>query len=241
VLNDTADLCRRIEHVNVSMPEWRRQRSVYENASAADLGDLGFAALFLNRTNRSGIISGGVIGGKAQAGEWRLDVRFTKTELVQRIRRIGRYRNRIRLYQMDALNFTVDVLPRLTNAFAFFDPPYIENGKNLYLNDYDVEGHRRLSAEVLKLKLPWVVTYDRAAVKVGLYKAQRRMAYGLSYTAQGRYEGREVMFFSDNLVLPIQWQRRGQILMSHEDSRFPVYGKMENVSRKAPRTTRRAS
>ena len=233
VLNDTSELCRRIERVKISMAEWRRQRAVYENRENADLNDLGFATLFLNRTNRSGIISGGVIGGKEQAGAWSLGVRFTKAELVQRIKRIGRYRNRIKLYQMDAAKFTVDVLPRLPNTFAFFDPPYIENGKNLYLNDYDVEGHRQLAEKVLKLKLPWIVTYDSAAVKVGLYKKQRRMAYGLAYTAQGRHEGREVMFFADNLVLPEQWRRGGRILMSSEKSRFPVYGKMENVPRRA--------
>lgn len=233
VLNDTVDLCRRIERARVSMAEWRRQRAVYENREAADLGDLGFSTLFLNRTNRSGIISGGVIGGKEQAGQWSLGVRFNKPELIQRIRRIGRYRNRIKLYQMDALKFTVDVLPRLSNAFAFFDPPYIENGKDLYLNDYDLDGHRKLAAKILKLKIPWIVTYDRGAVQAGLYKEQRRMSYGLAYTAQGRYEGREVMFFADHLILPEAWRGCGRILMSSKESRFPVYGKMENVGREA--------
>ena len=78
VLNHTLDLCRRIECVKVTMREWHRQRAIYEERDTADLGDLGFAALFLNRTNRSGIIGGGVIGGKHQNGEWALDVRSIK-------------------------------------------------------------------------------------------------------------------------------------------------------------------
>ena len=81
------------------MREWSRQRRVSDRRDTADLGDLGFAALFLNRTNRSGIIGGGVIGGKEQTGEWGLDARFNKQELIQRIRRIGRYRSRIALYK----------------------------------------------------------------------------------------------------------------------------------------------
>jgi DNA adenine methylase len=90
VLNATEDLCARVASVRVSMREWERQRSVYDDRDSADLTDLGFAALFLNRTNRSGIISGGVIGGKDQTGAWKLDARFTKPELINRIKRVAR-------------------------------------------------------------------------------------------------------------------------------------------------------
>jgi len=87
----------------VTMQEWKKQRAVYEGRDTADLATLGFATLFLNRTNRSGIVAGGVIGGKNQTGEWRIDARFNKSELVKRIQRIGRYSSRIKLYQLDAL------------------------------------------------------------------------------------------------------------------------------------------
>src|SRR5216684_2471245 len=98
VLNDTAELCQRIRRVKVTMREWHRQRAVYERRGTTDLSDLGFAALFLNRTNRSGIIGGGIIGGKDQKAKWLIDARFNKDELIHRIRKIGRYANRIRLY-----------------------------------------------------------------------------------------------------------------------------------------------
>lgn len=230
VLNHTADLTRRVEQVRLSMREWHRQRAIYDEQETADLADLGFAALFLNRTNRSGIISGGVIGGKTQDGEWGIDARFNKGDLVERIRRIGRYRNRIKLYQHDALEFTRTIIPTLgSNTFTFYDPPYIENGEDLYLNDYDVDSHRQLSRGVVAVNQPWVVTYDIAAVRVGLYPAQRRMVYGLSYSAQDRYDGREVMFFADRLRLPELWLKSRRILMSPTRSHHPVYGKMENM------------
>ena len=229
VLNRTQELCERIEQTPVTMEGWDRQREVYENRNSADLFDLGFAALFLNRTNRSGIIGGGVIGGKRQAGVWALDVRFNKPELIQRIKKISRYRNRIQLYNRDALELTINLLPTLgPDAFVFYDPPYIERGKNLYLNEYTLEGHLALAAKVSQLDNPWVVTYDyEAAVQGGLYPSCQRLAYHLSYTAQEKYRGKEVMFVSRRLRLPAAWETVSLFNIAANRSDHPLYGVVE--------------
>ena len=223
VLNNTQELCERIELTPVTMAEWERQRAVYESRETADLFDLGFATLFLNRTNRSGIIGGGVIGGKKQTGAWAVDARFTKAELIQRIRKIGRYKNRIRLYNRDALELTIDLIPTLgPNAFVFYDPPYIEKGKDLYLNEYTLEGHQALAAKVNQLPNPWVVTYDHdAAVRSALYPSCHRLAYRLSYSTQERYSGKEVMFVSSRLKLPGAWETSSMFNMAGKHSEHP--------------------
>jgi DNA adenine methylase len=203
ILNETEWLCRRIESVKVSMQTWKRQRAVYDRRDTADLDDLGFAALFLNRTNRSGIIRGGVIGGKAQTGDWSLDVRFNKPALIERIRKIRRFRDRITLHRMDAHDFTKTVVRKMGGKpFIFFDPPYIERCNQLYLNEYTVDDHRKLSEQVACLRHPWIVTYDLAALKHELYGDLRRIVYSLRYTAHTKHTGQEVMYFSDRLELP---------------------------------------
>ena len=229
-LYNTEQLCQRIEKTAVTMEEWNRQREIYEASEAADLSDLGFAAFFLNRTNRSGIIGGGVIGGKNQNGSWKLDCRFVKEELIRRIRRMSRYRTRIHLYQQDALEFTADIVANLNdNVLAFYDPPYIERGQDLYLDNYELEDHRKLADRVCRLSQPWIVTYDYdAAVGRELFPRQRFLGFELSYSAQSRHHGREAMFLSDCLRLPEEWnEEEVWVSLSAAKSNHPVFGKLE--------------
>lgn len=230
VINHTDDVCERIIATPVTMEAWYEQRAVYCSSETADLTDLGFATLFLNRTNRSGILSGGVIGGKQQNGPWSLDARFNKSDLTKRINKIGRYRGRIQLYQQDALDFINQKLINFpSNSFAFFDPPYIESGKDLYLNNYTLEGHRALSEAVQTLDVPWICTYDHAAVESGLYPAHRRMEYRLPYTAQGKHQGIEVMFVSHNLTLPPEWSETdGPVRVTPRSGTYRLYGTLTN-------------
>ncbi len=228
-LDDTDSLCNRINATPVTIDEWHRQRDIFREERDAGRLDLGFAAFFLNRTNRSGILSGGVIGGRRQSGLWKLDARFNKEDLIRRIRKIGRYRTRIEVSQEDAAEFIdrVSGKPDM-RMFFFIDPPYIDHGDDLYLNDYSMKDHRSLAEQITSLDQDWIVTYDYdAAVRHCLYAGQTRLSFSLHYSAQRRRFGREAMFLSDSLDLPRAWHRAQRFIISPPHSRHSVEAHIE--------------
>ena len=230
VLNDTERLCRKVELVSVTMTEWYTQRRIYETEDA-ELDALGFATFFLNRTNRSGILNGGVIGGKAQSGDWKLGERFNKNDLISRIRRIAERRGEIAIYNQEGIEFIEAEVKVLTgDTFVMCDPPYIQRGQDLYLNKYTPDDHRRLESAVTSLDQPWFVTYDyEGAVEHGLYSEYTRVAFGLAYTTQARLMGREALFLSEGLRLPSASE---SFTMSGAHNTHPVVGVVEAAAKK---------
>lgn len=202
-LNDTDELCRRIRDTRVTPTEWHRQRSTLHTLAEAST-DLGFAAFFLNRTNRSGIIaSAGMIGGTEQAGEWKLDARYNARELSERVARIGRYADRIHLSNLDALAFLKHIVPTMpARKLVYLDPPYYVKGRRrLYASFYKPGDHKAIAGALAKARFHWIVSYDNVVDIRALYSRYRRVTYKLRYTAAERQSGAEVMFFSPNLVI----------------------------------------
>lgn len=205
VLTRTDELCDRIRRCRVSPAEWRRQREVHRSAARHELLDLGFAAFFLNRTNRSGIIaSGGIIGGQHQTGRWKIDARFNKRELIGRIERIAVRANSISLHNEDAAALLRRLLPALSKrSFVYLDPPYYVKGtQRLYANFYNHNDHAQIAQLLTKARVPWLVSYDDRPEIRTLYSKYRNAEYRLTYTARQRYEGRELLFFSKGLSIP---------------------------------------
>jgi DNA adenine methylase len=183
------------------MEEWYRQQAIFKNPSNHTSLEIAFATFFLNRTNRSGIIWGGVIGGKKQEGEWKLDARFNKNDLINRIEKIALRSTNIHLYNLDAADLITNILPGLPEkTLVYLDPPYYVKGKGLYQNHYLHDDHVAIAKLVNKeIKHPWIVSYDHTPEIVGMYEGCPTIAYGI---AQERYKGAEVMFFSKNLLIP---------------------------------------
>lgn len=201
VLYDTERLCARIRDAKVTMAEWRRQR-VVQQATNPDPLDLAFSTFFLNRTNRSGIINGGVIGGQGQTGRWKLDARYNKANLTQRIQKIARFSGRITLTHRDAADFLGDWIQPERAGFVYLDPPYYVKGEGLYTNFYEHAHHEEIAELVGRLDGSWMVSYDSVPEIGVLYGKHRALGYSLSYSAADRYRGDEVMFFSSGLVVP---------------------------------------
>lgn len=203
VIRHNVEFCRLIETVPLTVSEWEKQKATLAAGKANDVLVLGFAMFYLNRTNRSGILNGGVIGGKRQDGQWRIDARFNRKELAERIRRIGRYQSRIQVANEDALDFlrgTVTKLPK--RSLVYLDPPYYERGQHLYTNFYQHADHVRLAQFVTSTPVPWVTSYDDHDEIRTLYSAFRPTRYRLEYSAHERRKGTELMFFSPGLSIP---------------------------------------
>lgn len=203
VLEEPDELCDRIQSTPVTMEEWLRQREMI-NGAGVGLVDRAFATFFMNRTNRSGIISGGVIGGKNQDGPWKISARYRVPDLIRRIRKVSRYRSRITLTCDDAAHLLERLPTRQGDAslIVYLDPPYYGKGGSLYENYYSDEHHADIALRVSALAAPWVVSYDAHPRIIDLYSFASPWTYSLNYTAAQRYHGSEVMFFADGLCLP---------------------------------------
>lgn len=205
ILNQTDELCRMIRDRRVTITQWKRQRNILRDFRNHTHLEVAFSMFFLNRTNRSGIIhTGGVIGGNDQTGEWKIDARYNKDDLINRIEAIAAYSNRITVTNKDAEAFLSDTVPTLPpKSLTFLDPPYYAQGESLYENHYQPEDHVRLSGMVTKkLKRNWMISYDNRPEIRKAYKGCPTLTYSLGYSAARVYEGSEVMFFSDGLVVP---------------------------------------
>lgn len=202
VLKRNKDLRELIESTVVTREEWIRQKIIFKQGPEAGLLALGFATFFLNRTNHSGILNGGMIGGKAQDGTWKLDARFNKSELLRRIIRINSYRSRIHLSKLDAIDFLREKKPH-HNSLVYLDPPYYNAGARLYLNAYRPDDHAAVRESVRRLDAPWIVSYDDVSEIRRLYKPVRSRRLRLLHTARSSKLGEEVLFFSSQLKIPI--------------------------------------
>lgn len=195
VLNDTESLCQLIEETPVTIDEWYRQKEIQRQAETGL--ELAFSTLFLNRVNRSGIITAGVIGGKAQAGKYKLDCRFNKQVLIDKISIIAQFSENIMLTRMDAGVFLETIGNELGDKTLInIDPPYYNKGKELYQNFYKPDDHEILAKIIMKIQQPWMLTYDNTPEIYQLYRHWNPLPFSLNYSAQLKRKGSELIVFS---------------------------------------------
>ena len=202
VLNSPDEMCARIESAKVNVDEWHRQRTIQDQRYYT-LMDLGFSTLFMNRTNRSGIIRGGIIGGLDQQGNFKIDCRFNKEDLIRKVRRIAAHKTQVSLFRLDALEFLRTVVARIKGAALInLDPPYMKRGPELYRNHYVPEDHAALAKAVQRIKQRWMVTYDDTPEARALYQRFPLFSQELKYTAQVKRTGVELLVLDPRLELP---------------------------------------
>ena len=201
---ESDEFADRIMATEITVDAWQKAKEVKRNPENASSFELGFATFFLNRTNRSGILNGGIIGGLNQTGAWKIDCRFNKTDLANKIRRIGFFRSRISLSNEDASRFMKKVVPTIKpRSLIYIDPPYYVKGACLYENHYDNEDHACLAETVFGIKRhDWIVSYDNVSAIRKLYRGYNQQKLDINYSAREYARGQELMVFCDGLVRP---------------------------------------
>jgi len=205
VLNKPNELIKLIRETEVSAENWKIQKEVQNRKATAPLIELGFSTLFLNRTNRSGVIKGGMIGGKAQDGEYKIDCRFNKDVIIKKIIDIANRSNDISLRNEDALLLidNIELAPNPTNTIIYFDPPYYLKADSLYMNYYKELDHKIVSERIKAIQnVNWIVSYDNHEVIRNLYKPYLAKEYSFNHSAHSARQGQEILFFSSNINEP---------------------------------------
>ena len=199
----TDEMIRLVHDVPLSIDEWRRQREIYKNTDISDVLELGFSFFYLNRTNRSGILNGGVIGGLAQAGKYKIDARFNRKTLIDRLERIGNLSNRISVLSLDGRTI-VSRYGGCSDVFMYIDPPYVVAGSKLYLNSFGVRDHEKLAETVDQVESAnWIVTYDQSELISELYNKHFQCELELTYSAQKPGKAIELLIASEAVCLAL--------------------------------------
>ena len=214
VVNNNRAFVEWIEEVPLTLDEWRRQREVYRSR-CSDQVALGRAFFYLNRTNRSGVLNAGVIGGQAQGGRYRIDARFNRQTLVERVEAIGALRSAIEVTSLDGRT-VIQQHARRRSSFLYIDPPYVHAGSQLYLNAFEARDHEALAEAVDRIAgAHWLMTYDESPFITRLYSRHFQGRLDLNYSA--RYPGRaaELLVASESV---------GELLVRAEVTRASTVG-----------------
>lgn len=205
VLDNTDALSRLVVDTPLTVRSWDKQKLIMRNARDYDNLSLGFATFFLNRTNRSGILNGGIIGGRDQEGPWKIDARYNRRELVRRIEAIAAVKKRIKVTRLDALRFIRDGVGKWPDrTLLYLDPPYFVKGRDLYYDFYEPDDHKAVATFVTKdvIRQKWIVSYDNAPQIRSLYRGQAHIVYDIGYSARSASVGTEIMFFGPRVKIP---------------------------------------
>lgn len=207
VLEDSHRFVDRVLSVPLTLDEWHHQKGVCGKPATHDSFDVGFSAFYMNRCNRSGVLTGaGPIGGLHQSGKWRLGVRFSRESLAERVIELSKLRDQIHLSCLDSIEFLKKSIPlgkARRNVFVYLDPPYVNKGQRLYLNAYKHRDHIGIARYLNGQKvLSWLLSYDDDPLIRDLYQDRHVFNLPIRYSLQKKRSASELIICSDRLAMP---------------------------------------
>lgn len=198
VLNRTDDFCNWIESVPVTLETWRYYKEQYKKGIEEDEFEIAKCTFYLNRTNISGVLDAGPIGGYSQTAKFKIDARFNKEDLIRKIRIIASRKRDIVLSNYDGIEFIKSLNRKRSNIFIYLDPPYVEKGHFLYMNCFKKADHIELAKFVSKIKKPWMVSYDLNDLILKCYSRWNMIQYQLLQCTSNCKKS-EILVFSNGL------------------------------------------
>ncbi|WP_211581232.1 DNA adenine methylase [Mobiluncus curtisii] len=205
VTTENDRLVEQIGKVPLTIEEWKRQRAIYRNPNTGVGFELGFAFFYLNRTNRSGILTGGVIGGLQQQGTYRLGARFNRETLANRIRALSEIGDRIEVTAKDGRTVIREYAKR-ENTFMYVNPPYVKAGSRLYLKSFDRHDHINLADTIKETAPPyWLMTYDDTPLIRELYQGFPQGVLELAYSTNRKTRVEELVVASPKVAAAIHY------------------------------------
>lgn len=207
VFFETDLLLKRIYDTPVTIETWKLLLPLRDikDVSKADVIDLGFAGFFYNRTNFSGILKANPLGGINQSSSYKIDCRFNKISLIEKIKNLATLANRITVVFGDGLSHSKLLVEQLRDQriFIYVDPPYFQKGSNLYRYWFSYEDHAELAKWLLSQEIPWLASYDYHDKIMKLYSEKHRQEINFDYwigNENGKRKGKELLI--SNLHIP---------------------------------------
>ena len=197
----TKKLIEKIRNTDITIEQWHIQKEIYNNPKGRTIVEIGFSTLFLNRTNFSGILMSGPIGGFKQTGKYKINCRFNKEGIIELIKKVASHKKKVKIYRKDAVKLIDMLKPTEQDIFYNFDPPYVNKGEELYLNAYKQKDHIELSKKIDKIDTEWIMTYDNVELIKGLYSKYNQFTFDLLYTVSSKRTEKELMISNMKLLV----------------------------------------
>ena len=200
-------LIRRIEGSEATLSTWHELRPLlsYKEPNNGDLVEMAFAALFFNRTNFSGVLHSGPIGGQDQSSAYKIDCRFNRKELLLKIQKFSAVSKKIEVCFGDPID-VIKSCSRQTKTLFYIDPPYFIQGRKLYRYYYKLKDHLALSKALQKSKFNWILSYDDHDVIKSLYEGFSQVEKAFQYSTRVAKNENELLI--TNLKIPDAWKSR---------------------------------
>ncbi|MFZ5525354.1 MAG: DNA adenine methylase [Pseudomonadota bacterium] len=196
VFNQTESLIQLIEQYEPGLETREVLGSLLKlDDVSGDLPLLGYAGLLFNRTSFSGVLHAGPIGGAGQQSKYKVDCRFNRVEITQRIRECSELAPNVSVYFGDAVKALKDANSGVNGSRVFYvDPPYYVQGPRLYRYHYKFADHVALAEALTDATYRWILSYDDHPAIRHLYREFPLVQPSLRYSSKVPKKELELLF-----------------------------------------------